>query len=35
MNISEKQDWQTPRITELEITTSTSQLPPPEEPLQS
>ena len=30
-----KTEWQAPRVTELEITTSTSQLPPPDEPQQS
>ncbi|MCC5943027.1 MAG: hypothetical protein JJU37_15895 [Balneolaceae bacterium] len=35
MNASEKQDWQTPQIIKLEITESTRQLPPPDEPVQS
>gem|GEM_PF-2272278 len=30
-----KTEWQTPQITQLDITESTNQLAPPEEPLQS
>ena len=30
-----KIEWQTPQITEIEITDQTQQLQPPEEPMQS
>jgi hypothetical protein len=35
MNSTETREWQSPQITELEITDQTQQLQPPEEPVQS